>query len=157
MILGVITRSNVVTRVRQRADEAPCWTAGTLTLSSPPNQSPGGYLHVPGSLGIRSGRHAHATGSLSANYCCNGSVGLNWHTTCTWCVGVWELCINNSFISAHCCTHHLPGGLEKKKKKQKWRALSLPTNKAEILQPLRSSGSKLTLTWNPATTPQYPL
>ena len=45
-----------------------------------------------GSLGIRSGRHAHAPGSSSsASCCCNGSVGLNWHTTCIWYFEVWEL------------------------------------------------------------------
>ena len=38
-------------------------------------------LHRTRSFGIRSGRHAHAPGSSSASYCCcNGSVGLNWHT-----------------------------------------------------------------------------
>ena len=47
---------------------------------------------APGSFGIRSGRHAHAPGSSSASCCCcNGSVGLNWNTTCIWHGEVWEL------------------------------------------------------------------
>ena len=49
--------------------------------------SPCRYLHRIGSFEIRSGRHAHAPGSLSASCCCcNGSVGLNWHAACIWYV-----------------------------------------------------------------------
>ena len=72
--------------------------------------SPGGYLHRTWSFGIRSGQHSHAPGSSSASCCCNGSVGLNWNTTCIWYVEVWEPKID-FYPSA--------GGFEKKKKKKK--------------------------------------
>ena len=48
--------------------------------------SPGGYLHRTWSFGIRSGRQTHVPGRSSASCCCNGSVGLNWHTR-IWYVG----------------------------------------------------------------------
>ena len=54
-------------------------------------------------FGIRSGRHARAPGSSSASCCWNGSVGLDWNTTCmyisdTWNCWSWSFTMINLFL-----------------------------------------------------------
>ena len=80
-------------------------------------------LHRASSFGIRSGRHAHASGSSSASCCCNGFAGLNWNT-CIWYVEVWELKLY---------FYRSAGGFKKRKKNAITLTRNIPTVCTSIL------------------------
>ena len=71
------TTGQTATFPRERAR----WACAKISRYPEAKASPGGYLHRTGSFRFRSGRHAHVPGSSNtSSCCCNGSVGLNWHT-----------------------------------------------------------------------------